>query len=138
MTVEEELKIVEVAKKMLGLGYGFDSRRLADLIQEELQALAKVNPDRNTDWDENRPDHNFIRNFTTRHNLVYRNTMELCHSRAAVSKEEIDLWFQDTATALVTNPEYADCFKDPKRIYNLVSLSVCFHHSVKMCFNRPF
>ena len=120
MTEEEELKVVDVVTKMLELGFGLDARRLQDLIQELLQALVKVNPDRNTEWDENRPDHNYIRHFCERHNIVYRATMELCSSRAAVSDEEIKLWFQDLADALVTNPEYADCFKDPRRIYNLV------------------
>ena len=108
---------------MLLLGYGFDSGRLTDLIQELLQGVAKVNPDRNVErFDNNRPDRNYVYTFARRHGLVYRRTMELCNARAAVSKEEIDLWFQDTRIALVDNPEYADCFKDPKRIFNMVCI----------------
>ena len=142
MTPDEEEKIVRVVHKMLVLGFGFDANTLADLIQELIQGLVKVNPDRNTKWDENRPDSNFIRHFVDRHDLVYRVTMELSNSRAAVSDEEIRLWFNDVENALVKNPEFADCFLDPKRIYNVVReifivkgelFSICFYHSVKMC-----
>ena len=122
--------MVKVVTKMLLLGFGFDARRLADLIQELLQALAKVNPDRNTEWEENRPDRNYVRHFVERHNLVYRAPMELCNSRAAVSDEDIKLWFKDVAEALVNNPEYADCFLDPKRIFNLV------REALKLCVGR--
>ena len=123
MFPDEEQKILKCVKKMFLLGYGFDARRLADLIQELLQAVVKVNPDRNVDkWEENRPDTNFVYNFTRRHNLVYRSTMELCNARAANSMEDIMSWFNDTAETLVNNPEYADCFKDGRRILNLVGI----------------
>ena len=111
---------MKVVTNMLLLGLGFNATTLANLIQELLQALAKVNPDRNTEWPENRPDHNYVRHFVERHNLVYRAAMELCNSRAAVSEEDIKLWFKDLADSLVNNPEYADCFLDPRRIFNLV------------------
>ena len=115
---------------MLLLGYGFDARRLADLIQELLLAVVKVNPDRNVEkFLNNRPDSNFVYNFARRHGLVYRRTMELCNARAAVSKEEIDLWFQDTREALVDNPEFSECFKDPRRLLNLVWTLFC-HFSI--------
>ena len=112
---------MKVVHAMLITGRGFDSRRLADLIQECLQQVCKVNPDRKVEtWQNNRPPHHFIHAFKKRHNLVYRATMELNHARAIVSREEIHLWFQDTAKALVNHPEYSDCFKDGRRILNVV------------------
>ena len=77
---------MKVVHAMLITGRGFDSRRLADLIQECLQQVCKVNPDRKVEtWQNNRPPSHFIHAFKERHNLVYRATMELNHARAIVS-----------------------------------------------------
>ena len=106
------MKVVHI---MLDHGYGYNTDTLGDLIQECLQEVSKVNPDRKVKkWDKNRPDTNFIYSFARRHNLVYRSTMELTNNRVQVSTNALLLWFRDTQQRFMSDPVFADIYKDPR------------------------
>ena len=99
---------------MLEHGYGFNADTLADLIQECLEQVSLVNPSRKSKWDKNRPDANFIYSFAKRHNLKYRNTLELTNNRVQVSTDAVLLWFRDTQHRLLSDPVFAEIYQDPR------------------------
>ena len=100
---------------MLDRGYGFNTDTLGELIKELLDEVSKVNPSRkHPTWLNNYPTKNFIHSFARRNNLKYRNTMELTSNRVQVSAEDILLWFQDSLQRFVSDPVFAEIFKDPR------------------------
>ena len=120
LSKEEENKLCNLIIQKLKLGYSLTFFELRHLIQEALIRLCKANPARTSPWEnENHfPNGNFVYNFAARNNLVLRSTMELSKARSMLSLEGLMKWYQDTFKALVSHPDYADCWKDPKRILN--------------------
>ena len=117
---DEEKKICEHIIHLLKLGYSLTFFELRNLIQEALIKLCQANPDRTSPWvEENHfPHDNFVYNFAARNDLVLRSTMELSKARSMLSLEGLMSWYRDTAGALVNHPDYADCWKDARRIIN--------------------
>ena len=119
MRPEEEEAIVDVIKNRLDVGYGLNHDRVADLIQESLNAVSKANPKRVLpNWDENRPSKSFVQNFVDRHGLVRRRTMGLSSARGAPTKKMVMQWFVDTATRFSKDPVFLEIFADKRRIFN--------------------
>lgn len=119
MLYDEEQKIVEAMKNCLDVGYGLNHDRLADLIQECLNAVSKVNPERAIKkWDKNRPDKNFVQSFVDRHGLSRRRTMGLSAARGAPTKEMVMKWFVDTEIRFSRDPVFLEIFSDARRIFN--------------------
>ena len=120
LSKEEETKICDLIIRKLKLGYSLTFYELRYLIQEALIRLCRANPERTSPWEgENHfPHGNFVYNFAARNNLVLRSTMELSRARSMLSEEGLMKWYEDTFEALVNHPDYADCWKDPKRILN--------------------
>ena len=44
--------------------------------------------------------------------------MEISKGRAILSVRDLQMWQDDLETYLVNNPKYAECFKDPSRLFN--------------------
>ena len=119
MLYDEEQKIVEAMKNCLDVGYGLNHDRLADLIQECLNAVSKVNPERAIKkWDKNRPDKNFVQSFVDRHGLSRRRTMGLSAARGAPTMEMVMKWFVDTEIRFSRDPVFHEIFSDARRIFN--------------------
>ena len=107
---------MNVIQTMLDHGYGFNVDTLGDLIQERLQEVSRVNPRRrHPTWDNNRPVNNFIYSFARRHNLKYKNTLELTNNNVQVSTDAVLLWFRDTQHRLLSDPVFAEIYQDPRQ-----------------------
>ena len=117
---DEEKKICEHIIQLLKLGYSLTFFELRNLIQEALIKLCQANPDRTSPWEEvnHFPEGNFVYSFAARNDLVLRSTMELSKARSMLSTEGLMSWFRDTANALVNHQDYADCWKDARRVLN--------------------
>ena len=117
---DEEKKICEHIIQLLKLGYSLTFFELRNLIQEALIKLCQANSDRTSPWEEvnHFPEGNFVYSFAARNDLVLRSTMELSKARSMLSIEGLMSWFKDTAEALVNHPDYADCWKDARRVLN--------------------
>ena len=106
-------------KDRLDVGYGLNHEQVAELIQEGLNAVCKVNPERAiTKWEENRPDKSFVQNFVDRHGLSRRRTMGLNAARGAPTKRMIMKWFQNSFNRFSKDPIFLEIFADPRRIFN--------------------
>ena len=90
-------------------------------FQEVLQAVCAANPDRVSGWEEadHFPTERFVYNFAERNGLTLRTTTELSNARQHLTYRDLDLWQEDTFQGLVSNPKYAECFEDPRRIFNM-------------------
>ena len=44
--------------------------------------------------------------------------MQLSKARAVITVSDLDKWFKDVEGRFVSNPEFAGCFTDPRRMYN--------------------
>ena len=86
-----------------------------------LKGVCAANPDRVSGWEEadHFPGDRFVYNFATRNKLVLRTTTELSNARQHLTYKDLELWQEDTYKALVSNPKYAPCFRDPRRIFNM-------------------
>ena len=118
LSKEEETKMCNFIIRKLKLGYSLTFHELRYLIQEALIRLCQANPKRTSPWKNHFPDGNFVYNMAERNNLVLRSTMELTKARSMLSLEGLMKWYEDTLMALVNHPDYAECWKDPRRILN--------------------
>ena len=119
LKVTEEEKIVAAAKEKLEGGYGLNYDSLADLVQECLIAVSRVNPERTIQkWQNNRPDRNFCFGFAQRHGLVYRTTMGISSARGSPTKSMVMRWFVDSVTRFSREAVFRDIFSDPRRVFN--------------------
>ena len=121
-TEDEEKKIATYIKHQCKYGFGLSYFELQRTIQELAEGLSAANPTRKfpETWSTFLPDKWFVYNFATRHHLTLRSTMELNKARSIVTREDLELWQSDTEGGLVFHPEFADCWKDPRRIFNQV------------------
>ena len=51
--------------------------------------------------------------------------MHINGARARISREEVELWFEDVRQILFSDPELTEAMADPSRVFNWVSVSVC-------------
>ena len=127
MTEEEEKKVKDHIVQRLKLGVGLDLYQVQDLIQELLMGVVDANPERYVPWGDNpdspyRPSECWVRRFLKRHNLKYRSSMHINNARAHVTREEVELWFEDVRQIL-SDPELAEAMADPSRVFNWVRVS---------------
>ena len=125
MTEAEEEKIREHTIERLKLGVGLDLDQMQDLIQELLLGVVDANPERFVPWGDNgdspyRPPVQWVRRFLKRNNLKYRSSMNINGARACVTREELELWFEDVRQILTANPELIEAMADPSRQVNWV------------------
>ena len=130
MTEEEEKKVRDHIVQRLQLGVGLDLYQVQDLIQELLMGVVDANPERYVPWGDNhespyRPPEAWVRRFLKRKNLKYRSSMHINGARARISREEVELWFEDVRQILFSDPELTEAMADPSRVFNWVSVSVC-------------
>ena len=128
LTEEEERKIKDHVIERLKLGVGLDLYQVQDLIQELLMGVVDANPERYVPWGDNpdspyRPPDKWVRRFLKRHNLKYRSSMHINDARARVTREELELWFEDVREILSSDPELVEAMADPSRVFNWVSAS---------------
>ena len=71
------------------------------------------------------PTEKYVRGFLKRHKLTYRSTMSIHKGRAIVDPRTLDSWFDLTKERLLNDPELAECWKDPRRIFNQDETSLC-------------
>ena len=126
MTEEEEKKVTDHIVKRLQLGAGLDLHQVQDLVQELLMAVVDANPERYVLWGDNpdspyRPPEPWVRRFLQRHKLKYRSSMHINGARARVTREELELWFEDIKQILSSDPELVEAMSDPSRVFNWVS-----------------
>ena len=121
-TKEEEEKIATYIRHQVKYGFGLSYFELQRTIQELAEGLSKSNPRRKfpETWSKLLPEKYFVYNFAMRHLLTLRSTMELNKARSIVSREDLELWQSDTEGGLVFHPDFADCWSDPRRIFNQV------------------
>ena len=119
-TQEEESNLVQFVSNRLSVGCGMDFCQLSLIIQELANALKASNPDREfpSSWESNFPHKSYVRRFIKRNNLVLRRTMPLSRARAMLTYSDLDNWYTDISGRFVNNPRFADCFTDPRKMYN--------------------
>ena len=61
-----------------------------------------------------------LRLCTTSQLLTLQGTMELNKARRIITREDLELWRSDTEGGLLLYPEFAECWKDPRRTFNQV------------------
>ena len=61
-----------------------------------------------------------LRLCTTSQLLTLQGTMELNKARRIITREDLELWQSDTEGGLLFYPEFAECWKDPRRTFNQV------------------
>ena len=126
-TPEEEKILKNFIVERVELGVGLTLHQVQDVMQEILLEAIKVNPTRTTNWADNMhlPTEKYVRGFLKRHNLTYRSTMSIHKGRAIVDPSTVDSWFDLTKERLLNDPELAECWKDPRRIFNQDETSLC-------------
>ena len=102
-TEEEELRICQHITKMLELGFGLTTSELLPLFQELMSSLLEADKNRTTKWKDNMPPYNFVYNFTLRHCLVLRSSMEISKARSIITPESLKLWQRDTEIGKFVN-----------------------------------
>ena len=119
-TAEEESKILGFVSQRLRLGCGLDSHQLSLVIHELASSLRSSNPHRKfpSTWVELIPPESYVRTFIRRNNLVLRRTMPLTLARAVLTVVDLKKWYDDLYNGFVSNPDFAECFKDARRIFN--------------------
>ena len=119
-TTEEEAKLVSFVSHRMSLGCGLDFSQLSLVIQELAIAVKSSNKDREfpSTWEELFPPQSYVRTFIRRNNLVLRSTLNLNLARAVLTVVDLKKWFDDLYNGFVSNPKFAECFKDARRIYN--------------------
>ena len=119
-TEEEEKRIVTYLRHQCKYGFGLSFFELTRLIQELAEGLKAANPERKFPeaWAKLLPKQSFVYNFARRHLLSLHSTMELSKARSIVTREDLELWQNDTEGGLVFHPDFAECWADPRRIFN--------------------
>ena len=89
-------------------------------MQEVFLGLKEANPDRLTGFEKTNhlPYPNWVRRFAERHSIVLRCSVEISKGRQILTARDLELWQQDTEAYLLSNPVFAECFKDPSRLFN--------------------
>ena len=125
-TEEEEQRIVTYLRHQSRYGFGLSYFELKRLIQELAEGLKAANPKRKFPeaWNDLLPKQSFVYNFTKRHFLSLHSTMELSKARSIVTREDLELWQNDTEGGLVFHPDFAEVWANPQRIFNQVYLHV--------------
>ena len=79
-----------------------------------------ANSSRITGYEEhnNLPNMCFVRRFATRHSLTLRKSLEISKGRAICSVADLENWQADTIKYLLESDKFAECFSDPRRIWN--------------------
>ena len=119
-TSEEESKIINFVVNQQEIGCGLSWYQLQLLLQEVMQSLKIANSSRITGYKEhnNLPNMCFVRRFATRHSLTLRKSLEISKGRAICSVADLENWQADTIKYLLESDKFAECFSDPRRIWN--------------------
>ena len=82
--------------------------------------LKAANGARMTGFEKNNqlPGRSWVRRFVERHSVCLRRTVEISKGRQVLTANDLALWQQDTENYLLSNPVLAECFKDPRRLFN--------------------
>ena len=117
-TTEEESKLLGFVSERLRLGCGLDFQQLSQVIHELALSLRSSNPHREfpSTWEELIPPESYVRTFIRRNKLVLRSTMPLNLARAVLTVVDLKKWYDDLYNGFVSNPDFAECFKDVVRI----------------------
>ena len=102
-TWPEEVRIAEHITEMLRLGFGLTIAELLPLFQEAMTSLLEADKNRTTTWVNNMPPYCFVWNYTQRHNLVLRSSMEITKARSVITPESLKLWQRDTEIGKFVN-----------------------------------
>ena len=90
-----------------------------------MTTIFRSNPDRKAsipeDWDNFMPPKHFPYNFCTRNRLVLHRTMYLSEGRAKITVAKYQAW-KDKLETILSRPDIAEIMKDPRRIFNNVSV----------------
>ena len=119
-TSEEETKIINFIVHQQEIGCGLTWYQLQLLLQEVMQSLKTANISRSTGYEEhnNLPNMSFVRRFGTRHSLTLYKSLEISKGRAICSVADLENWQADTRKYLLESDKFAECFSDPRRIWN--------------------
>ena len=130
---EEEMKIVDHVKWRASVGYGLDWNMLRLLIQEVLQNVKLINPDRVTGLEDTDqlPDPSYVRRLAVRHNLAIRATMEISKGRQVVTPHEMKLWQEDAISVFSSKPELMEALQ-------VIFLNIIVLLSLKTCLEFGF
>ena len=120
LTSEEEKLIIDHVVWRQEVGCGLSFEQLGLLLQEVFLGLKEANPDRLTGFEKTNhlPYPNWVRRFAERHSIVLRCSVEISKGRQILTARDLELWQQDTEAYLLSNPVFAECFKDPSRLFN--------------------
>ena len=126
MSDAEEQKVVQFVIKRAELGCGVGWDQLRNIIQEVLISLCNANPNRSSTFEQSGhlPNRSFVRRFAERQNLVLLRTMELSKGRQILTTADLSMWQEHTQERLLGDPRLAECFKDPRRLFNQDETSV--------------
>ena len=104
----------------VNLGVGQDFDQLKSVIQELLIELKKADKERYIPptWENCYPEDTFVRRFADRNSISLRRTMALSAARARLTVYDLEQWFLNITERFFENPEFADVWNDPKRIFN--------------------
>ena len=70
-------------------------------------------------WETLFPPYDFAHYFCTKHAFVLRSTMYLSEGRAVITREAHDKWAK-LIQEVISKPDIAEAFLDPRRIWNMV------------------
>ena len=101
-TRQEELRLKEHIVRVLQLGFGVTVVELQLIFQECMAALLEADVNRTTKWEDCLPPYQWCYNFTIRHGLSLRSSMELSKARSVISPESLKMWQRDTYQGRLT------------------------------------
>ena len=84
--------------------------------------IFSANPKRkeNIPWENLCPPEHYVRHLCVKHEFVLRSTLYLSESRAVITKEAHAHWAKLIQEVISAQPEIAEAFLDPRRIWNMV------------------
>lgn len=120
LTPEEEKLIIDHVVWQQEVGCGLSFEQLGLLLQEVFLGLKEAIPDRITGFEKSNhlPYPNWVRRFAERHSIGLRRSVEISKGRQILTVQDLELWQKDTEDYLLSNPVFAECFKDPRRLFN--------------------
>ena len=133
LTELEEKKVSEHCVWRAQRGCGSTRQQLQILIQEILQEIVTVNPNRVTGYEKSNqlPPIDMVQRLITRRGLSVRKTIEISRGRQACTEADLDAWFNLTLSFFTSKPELNEAYQDPTRVFNQVIKFICINKFFK-------